>query len=331
MGAKKRNLTPHYCEVCGFDLFIQKHRIVPGREGGRYVQGNVIALCGNCHYCADEGLFERKVLLSIVEHRLTEDYKTKICSICKQTKRISEFNRNKQAVDGRRPHCSECRNQQRRSDYAHNPTKYLEEVSQWNSKNRDKYLLCMRQTNLKRRYGLDAQQLADLLNQQDHNCAICNKPFLISGFHVDHNHATGEVRALLCGACNVALGNLRDDASLIRRAIAYLEGSIEFPYSEDLPLPSARLTGRSRTCRKYDLRTRWGLTLEQYDELWLEQGGVCAICWDPSPEGRNLAIDHDHSTKVIRGLLCDSCNHALGFFKDNIENMQKAIDYLNVH
>ena len=43
---------------------------------------------------------------------------------------------------------------------------------------------------------------------------------------------------------------------------------------------------------------------------------------------KRLGIDHDHTTGQVRGLLCDSCNPALGGFKDNIESLQKAIDYL---
>lgn len=63
---------------------------------------------------------------------------------------------------------------------------------------------------------------------QDDRCALCSEPFAGSGLdraapQVDHDHATGVVRALLCRACNTALGALRDDPALLRRAADYIE------------------------------------------------------------------------------------------------------------
>lgn len=54
---------------------------------------------------------------------------------------------------------------------------------------------------------------------------------------------------------------------------------------------------------------------------------VCQICNKKDPR-RSLAIDHCHKTGIIRGLLCDNCNKALGCFKDSIENLENAIKYL---
>ncbi|MBW1743926.1 MAG: endonuclease VII domain-containing protein [Deltaproteobacteria bacterium] len=64
------------------------------------------------------------------------------------------------------------------------------------------------------------------------------------------------------------------------------------------------------------------------------QGGVCAICGDPETNQRNgrtirLSIDHDHETGQVRGLLCVRCNTGLGLFGDNIEVIQKVVDYLS--
>ena len=54
------------------------------------------------------------------------------------------------------------------------------------------------------------------------------------------------------------------------------------------------------------------MTLEDYERMFDAQGGVCAICGKPRPEERTLHVDHDHETGEIRGLLCFSCNNALG-------------------
>ena len=58
------------------------------------------------------------------------------------------------------------------------------------------------------------------------------------------------------------------------------------------------------------------------------QGGVCAICHQPRPEERTLHVDHDHSTGAIRGLLCFTCNNALGDFRDSSELFHAAAGYL---
>lgn len=66
--------------------------------------------------------------------------------------------------------------------------------------------------------------------------------------------------------------------------------------------------------------------------------GACAICGESetakSPiDGavKRLAVDHDHRTGQVRGLLCSTCNNGLGCFKDNIQLMKRAIDYLDYH
>jgi hypothetical protein len=77
------------------------------------------------------------------------------------------------------------------------------------------------------------------------------------------------------------------------------------------------------------IRRTYGITLEQYQELLISQNNGCAICGrTEEPDGRRLAIDHDHQTGDVRGVLCNNCNNGLGSFSDNIEQMLKAIDYL---
>lgn len=63
--------------------------------------------------------------------------------------------------------------------------------------------------------------------------------------------------------------------------------------------------------RELRLKYKFGLTLDQYNEMLAAQGGVCAMCGGLDPI-RNLAVDHDHKTGAIRGLLCGTCNTALG-------------------
>lgn len=88
----------------------------------------------------------------------------------------------------------------------------------------------------------------------------------------------------------------------------------------------ANPTKRDRSVRVYFLR-KYGLSLEDYDRLLLAQGGCCGICGNANGNKR-LAVDHDHTTGKVRGLLCDSCNQGLGFFKDSVERLEAAIQWL---
>lgn len=76
-------------------------------------------------------------------------------------------------------------------------------------------------------------------------------------------------------------------------------------------------------------RRKFGLTKEQYSALLAEHGGMCAICQESEPCGRQLAIDHNHTTSKVRGMLCRKCNKGLGFFRDNQELLQRAALYLD--
>jgi hypothetical protein len=90
---------------------------------------------------------------------------------------------------------------------------------------------------------------------------------------------------------------------------------------------------RPRELLSQKRRSRFNLTLEEYQALLDAQGGVCAICGQPETKVqhghvRQLSIDHNHETGEIRGLLCFACNMGLGSFKDSLESLSNAIDYL---
>lgn len=84
--------------------------------------------------------------------------------------------------------------------------------------------------------------------------------------------------------------------------------------------------GRKRALKKY------GLTVAGFKKIADSQGGRCAICGE-SPKlagGREsgLVVDHCHSEKVVRGLLCGTCNSGLGMFKDDLDLLASAARYL---
>lgn len=83
------------------------------------------------------------------------------------------------------------------------------------------------------------------------------------------------------------------------------------------------------------IKSKYGITLNEYNDMLKMQNGVCAICgMEETRKNRytgicKLHIDHDHSTGKIRGLLCSKCNFGISAFKDNPDILMEAINYLN--
>lgn len=87
--------------------------------------------------------------------------------------------------------------------------------------------LVQRASHLRLTYGITLEEQEQMRKAQVGLCAICRKKLPPSGrgMNIDHDHATGRVRGLLCGPCNVGLARFRDSTDLLQRAIAYLEAS----------------------------------------------------------------------------------------------------------
>jgi hypothetical protein len=83
-------------------------------------------------------------------------------------------------------------------------------------------LACKIHSRRQEKYGLTRQEL-ELLLAQNEQCAICGGDWDAKGPHVDHDHATGRLRGILCGNCNNGLGRFHDDPARLRAAAAYLE------------------------------------------------------------------------------------------------------------
>lgn len=80
--------------------------------------------------------------------------------------------------------------------------------------------------------------------------------------------------------------------------------------------------------RNNKLLRKFGITLEQYKQMLDKQDGGCKICQIKDPGQRDFAVDHDHKTNKIRGLLCGPCNTLLGLAKEKVDTLSKAIEYL---
>jgi len=95
--------------------------------------------------------------------------------------------------------------------------------------------------------------------------------------------------------------------------------------------PEKYLAFRKRGQRNYTLKRNFNMTREQYEELKQRQNNLCAICDRTTEEnGKDLAVDHVHGSNpiIIRGLLCDICNRAVGLLRDNPMLFLKASIYL---
>ena len=135
----------------------------------------------------------------------------KVCKVCNKEKPLSSYHKSKIHKLCCRNVCKPCRNKRQKIT----PEKRKESYSY--EKNRN--------TKLKQTYGITYDDYLEMFNEQDGKCLICERhqKDLTLALAVDHCHDTGMIRGLLCGNCNSGIGNLRDDISLLKKAIEYLE------------------------------------------------------------------------------------------------------------
>lgn len=82
-----------------------------------------------------------------------------------------------------------------------------------------------------------------------------------------------------------------------------------------------------QTKRHYNYKYRYGVSEKFVEEMKAKQGSKCAICGKEAA----LVLDHDHETRKVRALLCNSCNKGLGHFHDKIDLLLKSAIYLNLY
>jgi hypothetical protein len=226
---------------------------------------------------------------------------SKYCPQCEEAKPTSEFPRNGAKKSGVAAYCKPCHNRV----MADNKTK--------NHGSTRSYLL-------KLRYGLTEQDVAELAHRQMRLCLICLHALAL---HVDHDHSTGEVRGLLCFRCNGALGQFSDDPRVMRRAVDYLERAPDSPQRPQASPPRS-IRGEKKSRRHYRLTQRYRIGEDDVERLIAEQNGLCVVCVKAAPQ----AVDHDHVTGAVRGILCGGCNTGMGQLDDNPWLLRRAIEYL---
>jgi hypothetical protein len=181
---------------------------------------NKDGLQGICNSCKDEDKKLRRAARAKAQNYIQVDRKT--CNKCQVTKPIEGFFKDAAMSDGHSTICKECKRQN---------------VYAWREKNKEKYNADQRAylaahpemrygVEIKRRYGCTLEQYNEMLVKQEGKCALCDtlhNPAIKKGrLYVDHCHSGGQVRALLCGACNSMLGYAKDDPAVLAKAIDYL-------------------------------------------------------------------------------------------------------------
>ncbi|WP_081788657.1 endonuclease VII domain-containing protein [Candidatus Blastococcus massiliensis] len=184
----------------------------------------------------------------------------KWCPDCDAVLRIEEFARNVASKSGYGSYCKPCHNARGK--------RALEKVGG------------ARTYHLTRRYGITAAEADHILRTQDGLCAICRSA---PANHVDHDHSTGAVRALLCFNCNGGLGQFRDDPDVLRAAAEYVQfhslrqrvlaaaaaaglGSVRALRPGEPPVGSQRRPEAPRTSRRSTGRTSGSRRREQAGE-----------------------------------------------------------------
>ena len=134
----------------------------------------------------------------------------KVCRRCGETKGVDHFTKDAKRKDGLQSWCRECKAIMLREYRAS-----------------DKGRAAIRKTKLKGLYGIDETAYNEMLAKQGGVCAICGMKETVGGrrLAVDHCHSTGAVRGLLCNACNIGIGKLKDSPELLTKALKYLQES----------------------------------------------------------------------------------------------------------
>lgn len=140
--------------------------------------------------------------------------------------------------------------------------------------------------------------------------------------------AIEEFRPCVGGRGSIILRSNRCRACRAARSLAYHH------LHRDEIVKRKRETYDPEMGKRRTLRYMFGMELEEYKRLIVKQGGACAICGQPETarhndgRTRSLAVDHDHASGAIRGLLCANCNNGIGRFSDDPNLLEAAASYL---
>ena len=144
------------------------------------------------------------------------------CKTCEKLKCIDSFYRDRRSKNTIKTECKICYGRRVRAYKEAHKDEVTAGAAWYYKKSGQRH----RRHHLKKLYGLTESQYTEMKERQNGACAICGiisqKPL-----HIDHNHTTGKVRALLCTQCNSMLGYARDSVEMLRKGVEYLESYSE--------------------------------------------------------------------------------------------------------
>jgi hypothetical protein len=228
---------------------------------------------------------------------LESNTKTKVCSRCKEERNIELFSKNKRKKDGIDSICKICVKEKSKNYYNNNREKVLEKQRSYNDENKEKRLAYSKKTKEER------------------------KEYKKEYYEKNRDSLLAYAKEYRKNNREKALEYQREYTKSNREYIAkrdkwYKENNKEYT-------------------RMKRLKMKFNLSIEEYEEIYNEQRGVCAICGKQETHANsktgvvnNLCVDHNHETGVVRGLLCNACNTSLGKMNDDIDILKSAICYL---
>lgn len=145
----------------------------------------------------------------------------KICPKCNVPKEDSEFNKDVSTEDALAWQCRKCHSEYRKNLHLDNPEKRRTSNKNWRQTHLVGYKKISRKSRLKKVYGLSVEMFDRMIIEQSGNCKICES--LMVRPNVDHCHATGKVRGLLCHNCNAGVGLFKDSPKILISAARYLK------------------------------------------------------------------------------------------------------------
>ncbi len=166
-------------------------------------------------------------------------------------------------------------------------------------------------------------------------CSVCKKALSLSGFYTRKKANGKRVLRAQCKQCSIKSVVFWGKENPEKKKLNQKRYAEKHRSQIDSSIERWRKANPDKI-RQYifngymrHLEKKFGITVADYDDMYIEQGGRCAICGTHQSElSKRFCVDHNHDTDNVRGLLCDRCNTGIGRFKDNINLLQNAVKYL---
>ncbi len=250
---------------------------------------------------------------------------TKRCTRCKVEKLRTEFYKSKSQSGGYRYECKKCSTILKADYTRRNPKKNCEASKAWAKRNPDKIRANSFAQSSKRSGITDKEHRARLAKKKGERaqdikqCTRCKTTKPTSEFYGLTNDRGHKYLAAECKACAAGRSNEWREKNPEKANASARESQRR--YRRAHPEESER-KWRTSAYKKF------GITVDDYDKMFKAQNGVCKICELPqSGRFKHLAVDHDHETGKVRGLLCMTCNRNLGYVeRDN--RLRRILEYL---